>query len=93
MCTNGYWVSKALDKVLKSIESDVRKNPALVDLFVNPLTNQLYTIGDRIRRPKLAKTLKYISENGAESFYNGKLTKIMVEEINQNGKTSMGNRF
>lgn len=85
LCTNGYYVSKALDKILKTLESSVKKTPALADLFVNPLTEKPYVLGDRIRRPQLAKTLRFIAENGAESFYNGKLTRIMVEEINKNG--------
>ena len=87
LCTYGYYVSKALDKVLKSIESSVKNNSALAELFINPLTDKPYTLGDRIRRPKLAKTLRFIAENGAESVYNGKLTSVLVEEINKNGES------
>ena len=36
--------------------------------------------------PKLALTLSIISENSnGQSFYNGILTDIMVDEINENG--------
>lgn len=38
-------------------------------------------MGDRIKRPKLAETLKLIAERGPFVFYNGNLTDKLVEEI------------
>jgi gamma-glutamyltranspeptidase len=35
--------------------------------------------------PNLAQTLKIISENGSDAFYNGELSKIIVKENNDNG--------
>jgi gamma-glutamyltranspeptidase len=35
--------------------------------------------------PNLADTLEIISEYNISEFYNGSLTKIIVDEINQNG--------
>lgn len=37
--------------------------------------------GDRIKRPKLAETLKLIAKEGPDVFYNGNITDKLVEEI------------
>lgn len=37
--------------------------------------------GDRIKRPRLAETLKLIAINGPDIFYNGNMTDNLVKEI------------
>ena len=47
---------------------------------------KIIQIGDRIKRPKLAETLKILSQsNGVELFYNGSIAKDLVREINEFG--------
>lgn len=39
--------------------------------------------GDRIKRPKLAKTLRLLAQHGPNIFYNGNMTDDLVNEITQ----------
>ena len=55
-------------------------------LFVkNATTNELYTTGDRLRRPQLAQTLRIIAEQGADAFYTGELADKIVKEVQDRG--------
>jgi gamma-glutamyltranspeptidase/glutathione hydrolase/leukotriene-C4 hydrolase len=47
----------------------------------NTTTNELYTTGDIIKRPKLADTLEIIANEGVNAFYNGSLTDKIINEI------------
>ncbi len=47
--------------------------------------------GDTVRFHDLAKTLEIIAEKGAEAFYNGELSEVIVEEINMNGSSFSSN--
>lgn len=42
---------------------------------------RLFQVGDRIKRPRLAETLKLIAVNGPDIFYNGNMTDNLVKEI------------
>jgi len=42
-------------------------------------------VGDRLVQKDLAKTLRYLSEKGADGFYQGKIAKILVDESKKNG--------
>ncbi len=55
------------------------------ELFVNKITNEIYTTNSILKRPKLAKTLEIIAKDGESAFYNGQLTDIIVDEIQSNG--------
>jgi len=56
------------------------------ELFVkNPITRELYDTGDKMRRPKLAQTLKIIAEQGPDVFYTGELADKIVKEIRDRG--------
>lgn len=54
-------------------------------MFSNPMTGLFYQSNDQIRLERLAQTLRLVSEKGADEFYNGSLTPIIVDEINRNG--------
>ncbi|MDC0047293.1 gamma-glutamyltransferase [Chloroflexi bacterium] len=45
----------------------------------------VYTLGERIDMSDYASTLSLISEKGAREFYEGELSKIIVDDINNNG--------
>ena len=85
LAEEGFPLSRALAKSLRSKEV-IKNNTGLREIFVNPLTNDFYKENDTIRMPKLARTLKNLSESGYELFYKGALTPIIVSEINRNGK-------
>ena len=51
----------------------------------NKTTNELYGAGDVMKRPKLARTLRKIAEQGPEVFYTGTLADQIVKEIQDRG--------
>ena len=86
LCTNGFKISKALAGALSDKEQLIKKNSMLSQMFINPYTNSVYKMGDIIRLPQFAKTLKYISESDSDDvFYNGLLSGLVVSEVNKNG--------
>jgi gamma-glutamyltranspeptidase/glutathione hydrolase/leukotriene-C4 hydrolase len=85
MCRNGFRASKTLTKVIAKSEDVIRANAALANIFINKETNRTFRENEIIRMPNLARTLELISLNNVTAFYNSRLTKYMVNEINQNG--------
>jgi gamma-glutamyltranspeptidase len=56
------------------------------EIFVkNSSTNELYKEGDLMKRIKLGRTLRQISEEGVETFYNGNLAEKIISEIQKKG--------
>jgi gamma-glutamyltranspeptidase/glutathione hydrolase len=41
--------------------------------------------GDRIKRPGLAQTLRVIADEGGSALYNGSLTQMFVDDIQELG--------
>jgi gamma-glutamyltranspeptidase/glutathione hydrolase len=44
-----------------------------------------YQVGDTFKNPDLAKTLKAISDGGADAFYTGAIAQKMVDTVNKYG--------
>ncbi len=87
LCESGIRVSKFLAQVLviPVVEMCIRPNKELSEIFIIKDSNKLVGENDTIRYPKLAKTLRIISESNIQEFYNGELSKVIVEEITTNG--------
>ncbi len=51
----------------------------------NISSNEVYQEGDRMKRIKLARTLRRISQEGIETFYNGSLADQIIDEIQKKG--------
>ncbi len=67
-------------------EAAIRKNIELSNIYVNKTSNKIYKQDDIIFMPKLARTLEIISEKNITAFYHdGELTRLIIEEINENG--------
>ncbi|XP_006621167.1 glutathione hydrolase 1 proenzyme-like isoform X1 [Apis dorsata] len=81
LCATGSIVTKYLESYLTSKESSIRAEKSLAEILINPTTNSLWKVGDRIKRPRLAETLKLIAVNGPDIFYNGNMTDNLVKEI------------
>ena len=85
MCRDGFPIGSKLAYAIKAEAKYIKKNSGLSEIFMNPTTNEILKENDTIRMTKLARTLELISEQNIDVFYNGTLTQIMVNEINQNG--------
>lgn len=54
-------------------------------IFIDPNTNDTWKEGQRIKRIKLAETLEIIANEGAMALYNGTLTKLLIDDIQELG--------
>ena len=64
-----------------------QRSRGLSQKFIEVLTpnNDLPEVGQLIKQPELASTLRLIASQGREGFYNSDFTKTMVEEANRDG--------
>lgn len=72
-------------KYLETYQKEIFSCESLRETFVNKLNGEIYKVNNSIRRPKLAKTLEIIGKEGESAFYNGRLSDIIIEEIQSNG--------
>lgn len=87
LCRTGHEVSGYLHVVLELKEKIIASRPEMRKVFINPATGRVWNVGDRIKRPALAKTLEIIAEEGPDTMYtaNGTLAKLMANEIKRLG--------
>ncbi|VDI01452.1 gamma-glutamyltranspeptidase / glutathione hydrolase / leukotriene-C4 hydrolase [Mytilus galloprovincialis] len=77
----GFPVAFAMSRQTETIE----KFQGLKDLIINPATGRFYEAGETVKRPKLARTLEIIANEGVDAFYNGRLTEDIVVDIQDAG--------
>ncbi|XP_076283202.1 glutathione hydrolase 1 proenzyme [Lasioglossum baleicum] len=81
LCETGNLVNDYLSTYLSNKEKLIRQQSSLVEILINPATNTTWKVGDRIKRLRLAETLKSIAEHGPDIFYNGSIGEKLIEEI------------
>ncbi|XP_069122923.1 glutathione hydrolase 1 proenzyme-like [Argopecten irradians] len=57
----------------------------LIKLLTDPVTNSYVQEGHIIKRPNLVETFQIIADEGPDAFYNGTLSKRIVEDIREAG--------
>ncbi|KAJ8680735.1 hypothetical protein QAD02_016522 [Eretmocerus hayati] len=89
LCETGSIVTKYHEDSFKGKERYIVEEPSLSEILIDPGTKKLYKEGDRVKRPKLAHTLRKLAEYGADGsvqeFYNGIMAKDLVKEIRERG--------
>lgn len=86
LCREGHVVSDYLERILTRNEATVRASPSLAEIYINPQTNAVYRVGDRVKRLQLANTLELIAKEGIDPIYNnGTLAQQIVKEIKEHG--------
>ncbi|XP_046419011.1 glutathione hydrolase 1 proenzyme-like [Neodiprion fabricii] len=81
LCEEGSIVTDYLAAYLETKKEQILAEPTMAEILINPDTGSVWLAGDRIKRPKLAETLKIISEQGADVFYNGTIGEQLAEEV------------
>jgi gamma-glutamyltranspeptidase / glutathione hydrolase len=77
--TEGVPVTANLDANIKDTYEKIRAFPATAALFLQD--GLPYDVGDRIRNPDLAASLKLIADQGADAYYRGELARKIVDEV------------
>lgn len=86
LCKEGILVTEYLASVMKSYENQLRNEPSLREIFINPVTNQAYVEGDKVKRLKLAETLEIIAKDGVDTFYGGgEIGRKFVQDVQSYG--------
>ena len=78
---NGFPIGEQLALKLEKLRDKIIKTKALCDVFCDSTRNDVKRAKDIAKNPNLANTLKLVSEQGVESFYNGRLASTMASEI------------
>lgn len=85
LCRNGFHIPLPLANALKKTEKHIRNDEILSEIFIDKISDKIKKLGDIVKMEKLANTLEVLSKTDFSTFYNGEMTKTIVEEINENG--------
>ena len=79
----GFYVTEPLRKMIKFRQEALQKNEETRNIFLD--NNQVPSLNKIIKQPALAVTLKTISAQGFDTFYNGELANKIIENLLKTG--------
>ncbi|XP_057299825.1 glutathione hydrolase 1 proenzyme-like isoform X2 [Hydractinia symbiolongicarpus] len=80
LAKEGFTIHEALHNAISAKEEYIMQNENLKELFAPSGT--LLKLGDTLKRPKLAATMKKISDSGgSDEFYKGDIAKQIIQDI------------
>src|SRR5260370_39487427 len=79
----GMVVSRKLATELEEERPGLQTFPQSRRIFLNE--GKMFKVGDILKQPVLAATLKRIAQNGSEEFYRGETAKLLADEMSKNG--------
>lgn len=79
----GIPVTVNLAGIIKDNFETIKKFPACASIYLNG--GLPYEIGDTIKNPDLAKTLKLVAAKGADAIYKGEIAQKIAEEVQKQG--------
>lgn len=85
ICKNGQYVTKHLESRFIMRKELLWKDPVMRDTFFDKKTNDTYKLGEYFKRPRMAKTLEIIANEGGNALHDGSLTSGFVEDIRNKG--------
>jgi gamma-glutamyltranspeptidase/glutathione hydrolase len=80
----GYPVGAHLAKQIGRNTDRIGQRPALAKIFLKP-DGTPYREGERLVWPELAETLEVISQKGSEAFYQGEISRVLIQTMEQEG--------
>uniref|UniRef100_A0A3P9LL77 Glutathione hydrolase n=1 Tax=Oryzias latipes TaxID=8090 RepID=A0A3P9LL77_ORYLA len=84
LARDGFPIGKALAHALFKSKDSIQRNANMCEVFCDS-ENNILKENDIIRFPKLADTYQRIAEEGPDVFYNGKMARSIVEDIQAEG--------
>lgn len=86
LCRTGHIVSDYMASALAKRESIILETLSLREIFINPDTNRVWKVGDKIKRLALADTLEIIASEGVNALYgNGTIAQRLIVELQKLG--------
>jgi gamma-glutamyltranspeptidase/glutathione hydrolase len=83
LARDGFVVSDNLARSLKGVLPEMKAYPASVAQFTKD--GVPYEMGDLLRQPDLARTLRRIADEGPAGFYEGETAALVEKEMKANG--------
>ena len=83
LASDGFVVSKALQKSLENDAKTLATDPESTRVFLNG--NHPFTAGETFKQPDLGATLERISKQGEKGFYEGETAKLLAEAMAAHG--------
>lgn len=83
MAENGYKVSAVLNRDMKNSFERIDKYPATSKLYLKD--GLPYDVGDTLKNPELAASLKKIMNEGEKAFYEGEIAEKIVKSVQADG--------
>jgi gamma-glutamyltranspeptidase/glutathione hydrolase len=83
LAENGFAVSDKLAREFQQQKADLERFPASRRIFLNE--GKMWKVGDTLKQPELAATLKRIAQKGAEEFYSGETARMIAADMANSG--------
>ncbi|WP_172824746.1 gamma-glutamyltransferase [Pajaroellobacter abortibovis] len=84
LAENGFVVNPYLHHVIETHVNSLREEPALASLFLLPSGAPLAE-GSKIKRLRLAKTLRQFGKKGVQAIYQGEIAQKIVQTVHSAG--------
>jgi gamma-glutamyltranspeptidase/glutathione hydrolase len=78
------WLRKAKYPEACEMIDYIRANEEAKRIYLKP-DGAPYAVGERLRNPDFARTLRHLAKHGAEDFYQGELAQRMSDDLAANG--------
>lgn len=84
LAADGIAVDAVLAGGIAKAEVHLRRSAAAMRCFFHP-DGSAYAVGETLRQPDLANSLRWIEEGGAKAFYEGPIATLLVAELAKAG--------
>jgi len=84
VASDGFIVGPFRHRSFRAYADDLRQQPEAAQIFLGK-DGGIPQVGDRIRQPKLARTLNRVARDGAATFYTGTMAREIADDMAANG--------